>query len=337
MIRPEDILEVVRPFLQRISVRSNDNIMAICPFHVKENGLPEQHPSFWMTLRSGMWKCHACKSAGDLRSFLDSAGVPATLMSSTYAVVLSAAADALVDAPKVRALKMVRAQDAVIPEEYLGLFDLCPIELEKEGFHEETLRYFDIGYDTKNRCITYPLRNFRGELIGIRGRRGSNSGASRYKTYGPPEFRAWDLPPYEPPKTDWLWNFHRVAYQLYARRDTSLVVTEGFKGGMWVHQAGITDVVALGGSAMSEEQQMLLERLGATLYMFLDNDDSGRHGLRDMIRRLSASTRIRVVDYDAPQPTDLAPSEVLRALNNAPSLFEWRRTCLEKTPKRWNV
>lgn len=326
-----DILTVVSPYLSRISIRARDNIMAICPFHVKPNGLPEQHPSFWMNVGTGIWKCHACKQAGDLRSFFEHAGVSPRAMDTTLAEVLNAATKRLEDLPKLQTLKIVRAEDPVLPEEYLGLWDNCPRALERDGFLEETLRYFDVGYDTRNECITFPLRNYLGKLIGIRGRRGTGA-YSRYKTYETPEYRAWGLPPAAPPKTNWLWNYHRVAHSLYAKHDTRIVVVEGYKACMWVHQAGVPDVVALGGSSMSEEQQMLLERLGATLYLFLDNDDSGQRGLRDLVRRLSASTKLLIPTYNTTQPTDLSPDKVLGALDNAATLLQWRRLCLEKTP-----
>lgn len=325
-----EIAEVAEKYLSRISPRANQNIMAVCPFHVKPDGSPERNPSFWMSLKSGHWLCHSCHQRGDLREFLKLVGVPPRVIDLMYAGLLEDASQELVPKPKVQRLKVLRANEPIIPEEALGLFDLCPIALENEGFNEEVLHSFDVGYDERNGYITFPLRDFTGRLIGIRGRSTRPYGP-RYKTYGPQEYRAWGLPEAQPPKTDWLWNFSRVAPLVYIENRPSIFVVEGFKAAMWLHQWGWPDVVALGGSTMSEAQQMMLERLGGIIYLFLDNDDAGVKGRKEISRRLVHSLEVRIVTYDAPQPTDMGREAIMQALERSSSYFRWRHTCLERT------
>jgi DNA primase len=122
----------------------------------------------------------------------------------------------------------------------------------------------------------------------------------QYKVYKE-EYRTWDLPPYETDKSLLLWNAHKVL-----TNPGPLVIVEGFKGCMWVHQAGIPNVVALMTKYMSWAQRWLIQKHGRPFVLMLDNDDAGIQGTMDISKSLAeVSPLVRIVDYDEDQPTDV--------------------------------
>ena len=54
-----DIHFIANQFLQKVRKSGPENIMALCPFHVKSDGSEEKHPSFAMSLTNGLWFCHS--------------------------------------------------------------------------------------------------------------------------------------------------------------------------------------------------------------------------------------------------------------------------------------
>ena len=149
----------------------------------------------------------------------------------------------------------------------------------------------------------------------------------RYKVYDK-EYLDFGLPERKTEKRALLWNAHKVLIQHAFQTDPSekyVVVTEGFKAVMRVAQAGITNVVGLLGSYMSNEQQWILERLAdGPIFMMLDNNEAGRSGQLDATKRLVKTVpRVWVVDYDAPQPSELHPTAIPTALLAAKPALTW--------------
>jgi len=210
----------------------------------------------------------------------------------------------------------------VLPESTLGLFDYCPLGLIEEGFHEDILRRFDIGYDTKHQRITFPIRDIAGRIVGISGR--SVVGDGRYKVYAHNEYKAWELPLIQTDKSKFLWNIDKVYPQAWHDPNPSIILAEGFKACMWIWQAGFRNVVALMGSSMSKDQQKLLERLGGRLTLFLDNDDAGQKGTFWIGRQLHLRIpRVSVAIYDTKQPTDLSSDQVRETVERSVEYNDW--------------
>jgi DNA primase len=113
----------------------------------------------------------------------------------------------------------------------------------------------------------------------------------------------------------------------------ALVVVEGFKACMWVWQAGIKNVVALLGTYLSKEQRWIIERIGAPVYLFLDNNDAGITGIHKSAQQLRHSTKLFVIEYperlqedDKAQPDKLTVEEIWEQRNSAVSYFDWKST-----------
>jgi len=323
------VLEVANGYLHGIKRSGPENIMAICPFHTRQDGTPERNPSFALSLTTGLWICHTCKERGTFRSLLRALEVPGNVIQTRYEVLFEELSRNLERKP--RPDKVILDPNPPLDESCLGLFDYVSEQMLEWGFTEETLRDFNVGFDIKNFRITFPLRDFAGRLMGISGRTVIDA-MPRYKIYDEKDFAPWGVQSRKVERSSLIWNMERVYPENYFKNRPDIVVVEGFKACMWVYQAGIRNVVALVGSYMSEQQCMILERIGGPYYFFLDNDLAGLKGKSYGMRRLSRSCEVYVVPYEEKQPTDLTSNGVLQALDEAQDYFTWstRRSTNER-------
>lgn len=299
--------------------------MAICPFHRKANGQEENTGSFSMSIRTGLWYCHSCHEKGRLRKFLVDVGVSAVELEHRYKVVLEDAAKSLPLPPDPLRPTPIVNVNTPLEESWLGLFDNCPVALvEEDGFPEALLQQLDIGFDEKHQRITFPLRDWKGALIGISGRALGRK-SPRYKVYDR-EYLAWGLPNRTTEKRKILWNADRVLARLKEHpEERYVVVVEGFKACLRVLQAGLHNAVALLGSYLSVEQLWILEKMGVPVYVMLDNNEAGLVGRMHACHTLMKSLPVRLVEYNynISQPSDLTPEEICDAFFEAPLYTSW--------------
>lgn len=332
MATHDDIAYIANQYLAKVRKSGPENVMAICPFHVKADGSEERTPSFAMSLVNGLWFCHSCQSSGNLFTFLRDIGLNRREIEFKYRGIINAAARAL--PVKLDPLHVDVVSLNPIEEGLLGIFDNCPIALLNNGFHESTLRHFGVGFDLHHTRITFPIRDLAGNLVGISGRSVVSDSWPRYKIYEK-EFEVFGLPARLGwNKSAYLWNANDVYPQLFFEpRPAYVVIVEGFKACMWLWQAGIKNVVALLGTYLSPTHQWILERLGATVYLFLDNNKAGRVGTLAAGSKLSKSLNINIIPYperlanesDA-QPDSLTEEEVLEQWHSAIAYYTWLTT-----------
>ncbi len=306
------VRETVDKHLKRVRLSGSNNIVALCPFH------DDRSPSFSMSLVNGLFICFSCGAKGNFRQFLTQLGMTPEEIKYHYGQTLQTLKKNAPPPPDPTKPGVVMETNRHIPEELLGIFNFCPIDLVEEGFEEETLRAFQIGVDKKHERITFPIRDLHGHLVGISGRAMRDDQEPRYKVYDK-EYQSWDLPPYDTDKGACLWNSHEV----YARRRNTatndpIVIVEGFKACMWLKQAGVPDVVGLMTAAMSWQQLWILSRLGNRYITMLDNNDAGVQGTINVTRELAkVSQDVRVVEYNEEQPSDVPREDVLEVVFNA--------------------
>lgn len=301
-----------------ITGRSGANdVMAICPFHLNAQGVPERSGSFAFSLESGLWYCHACGDGGGFRSFLRKLGYEEGDVEDSLLSIASAAA---AERPRVGLWPGYLPPSSHVPEYLLSLFDTgekVPVEARRWGFRKTTLQHFDVGYDPKNLRITFPLRDRGGRLVGFSGRTVGSSKA-RYKVYGPYEYRKWGVEgPVEVEKGQLLWNLEPVEASLRFSWDAKILVVEGFKACMWLWQLGFHNTLALMGSSMTEVQQRILESLGGTLYLFLDNDKAGEKKNEIANRLAGCGCSVHVPVYPTHQPDQLTVEQVKDAIETS--------------------
>jgi DNA primase len=178
------------------------------------------------------------------------------------------------------------------------------------GITEEVAKKFGVGLfpgrGSMSGRVVIPISNERGDLIAYAGRSIDGSDP-KYKL--PTGFA----------KSKVLFNLNRVLSEKNSPVENKLViVVEGFIDCIKVHQAGLSNVVALMGSSMSEEQQKLLSQFQKVI-IFLDGDDAGRGGAQEIAMRLMQLTFVRIMDLpDGKQPDQLSSEEIKSIL--APAL-----------------
>jgi DNA primase len=315
----DDIEATIRDVLSKyidgpIRRAGPNNVVMRCPFH------SDNSPSFAMSVRNGLYICYACGEKGGFRQFLAKVGLTRQDISYHFSVLLEQLRNNAPPPPNPGNPEGVIVADTNrhIPEELLGVFHRCPEMLLDEGFKEKTLLHFGVGVDAKHNRITFPLRDLEGTLVGVSGRAMEDSAPMRYKVYKD-EYRTWDLPPYETDKSRLLWEAHRVLPAVMQPGKHRVVVVEGFKALMWLHQAKIPNVVALMTKYMSWTQQWILEKMGGPYVLMLDNDEAGSEGTVAITRALAKQTNeVYIAEYDERQPTDIQRMrDVRKVVENA--------------------
>lgn len=324
----DDVMTIAQTYLQRVRRSGPENVMSLCPFHMKVDGSPEKHPSFAMSLTRGLFFCHSCGEKGNLRTFLKLIGLSRSEIELRYGLLIEAANKNLPPRPDPLHPQVVSTNP--LPEALLGMFDYAPNVLLQAGYSIDTLRRFDVGFDAQHYRITYPIRDLKGQLVAISGRTVIDAWP-RFKVYTK-EYELWDLPARpEPDKRQLLYNSHATYPAVYFNTEGGdVVIVEGFKACMWLWQAGITSVVALLGTYLSWEQQWMVERMGGTVYLFLDNNDPGHIGCLKAGEKLAKSLRVRVMQYperlvenEDAQPDNCTPEELHESKEHAPDYYQW--------------
>jgi len=317
----DEVYAIAQKYLRKIKRTGPENIMAICPFHRKMNGQEESTPSFTMSLTRGLYFCFACQERGNLTTFLKNVGVSTFIMEKVYGSVIHAVRS---QAPRPKdPLRPAIFDNSPLPESLLGFFDYCPTDLLDEGFDEELLQKYDVGFDQANMRITFPLRDMSGNLVGISGRTVIDE-YPRYKVYDT-EYERWGHPYRRVNKRSVLWNADRVYPSAFFKNNARVVLVEGFKACLRLIQCGVPDTVALLGTYLSPEQRWILERIGGQVYLMLDNNEWGQVGTARVGAILAASLPVKIVEYpeDKPQPSDLGPAEIKEALENSKDYYLW--------------
>lgn len=311
----EQVLSICKQYLKKPKRSGNDNIMALCPFHDNVNT-----PAFAMSVSTGLWFCFGCHARGNLFSFLKLMGLGQARIKRDYQILLDDLGKAM--GPRFDPSRPGVREVEPLDESLLGVFNQCPLGMIEEGFSEEILQQFEVGFDDLHQRITFPLRDLEGRLVGISGR-ATFPTSMRYKVYDK-EYEDFELPARQTNKSIVLWNAHNVFPAIHHQRRAFVVVVEGFKACMRVAEGGITNVVALLGSTMTDHQKWILSHLGAEIYLMLDNNKAGQDGTKYIGSTLGPSLGVRIVKYDQEQPSDIPASDIPSVVSNNVDYYAWR-------------
>ncbi len=293
--------------------KAGSNFKALCPFH------SEKTPSFMVSSELQIFKCFGCGESGDVISFLqkydgmefyealkylaEKTGVKLepfgksdsgskdklyrinSLISRFYHYILlnhPAGSVALNYLLKDRGLKK-----NTIETFNLGYSPDHPIAfkkylVEKKGVTLRELQEVGVVYQKEGRLydrfrgrIIFPLLDHRGNTIGFAGRilpHDKNKEIAKY---------------INTPETV-IYHKSKVLYGLsYVKNDIKkegyVIVVEGELDMISSWQAGIRNVVAIKGSALTEEQTKLLTRFTKNLVFALDADFAGDEAVKRAI------------------------------------------------------
>jgi DNA primase len=309
---PEEVIRAIQDSVDIVDVvsryvtlkRSGRNFQGLCPFH------EEKTPSFTVFPESRRFKCFGCGEGGDVLGFLMKRGGLRFIEA-----VEDLAREANIPLPREQedpgeAERARVRTDALRALEFAAKFYSAVLArdagqrardyLERRGFSAETLSAFRVGFapddpeallgyarqkgipldalamaglvrrndsgryfDMFRGRVTFPIHDLRGRVIGFGAR-----------TLGD------DQPKYLNSPDGPLFHKSREMYGLHLAREAArvagrLLVVEGYTDVMHCHQAGLKEVAAGLGTALTRENAQQLRRFGVPVFLVFDGDEAG--------------------------------------------------------------
>ena len=328
-----DIVKVVEEYVRL--KKTGSRWVGLCPFH------NEKTPSFGVNVTHQFYKCFGCGAGGDVIKFVmevervtffealkliaERNGIPmpkrqeysdpeSRRRASLYDIheIAADAFRANLQGPNGAAARAYLAKRGVKPEvaaEFgLGLSDRSGSHLlrilEQKGFPPEPIeqsglvsrRESDGGlFDRFRGRLMFPIHNESGKVIAFGGRALAEGDEPKYLNS---------------PKTDLydkgyvLYNLHRAKGPI--RKAERAVLVEGYMDVIGVYAAGVREVVASCGTALTNTQVRSLKRHSPNIVVNFDPDTAGASATEKSIQMLlEEGMFVRILQLDG----DMDPDE----------------------------
>jgi DNA primase len=158
-----------------------------------------------------------------------------------------------------------------------------------------------VPYDRFRDRIIIPIQDQRGRVIAFGGRTLNNDVQPKY-------LNSPETPLFH--KSQTVFNFHRA--RAAAQKESQLVAVEGYLDAISLYQAGIQNVVALMGTAFTEDQIQSLWRLAREPVICFDRDKAGIAAAERSLDRVLPLIHTGVSFRYAFLPLGLDPDELVR-------------------------
>jgi DNA primase len=321
-----DITEIIGGFV-RLKKRGA-NYLGLCPFHQEKN------PSFTVSPAREIYKCFGCGRSGNAIGFLmehEKYSYVEALrwLAQKYGVEVEET-----ETRPEQKLQQQLADSLYIINQFAQKFfsdtlwvteegqDIGLSYLRERGFREDTIRKFQLGYAPDQRDAftrkalearysleglqkaglvlvrdEKPVDNYRGRIIfPVHNQTGKVCG------FGARIIRSNDrAPKYINTPENEIYVKSRILYGSYLarqaidRQDECLLV-EGYTDVISLHQAGIENVVASGGTSLTPEQLRLVKKYTDNLTILYDGDAAGvKAALRGLDLALAESLNVKLV------------------------------------------
>lgn len=235
--------------LKRVKIRGNE-IHASCPFSERHLFGKDSHPSFSINIDKGVYNCFSCGIKGTLEN----------LVSRIKGISESDAVDWLESNSFSKFQRELRDKKIheipeIIPDGLLFYFD--KVDNDYAEVYSGEVDNID--------CFIYPVRNIDGNLVGAMAR----SKKDKFHKI--------------------MWNMKKKLY-LYGEdkvdKEKQLVIVEGPGDVIALRKSGLTNVVALMGITVSNEQAEKLLYLSSEFVIWLDRDRAGAKGMKGLFKKL---------------------------------------------------
>ena len=301
-----NIVEIVSTYTD-LGQRGKD-YWGLCPFH------DERTPSFKVNPHDKLYYCFGCEASGDVFRFVEEKeglDFPQAVesLAERYGVELERDdEDPRAEEARRRRARLweVLERTAAFYVSYLWKGSKRECEkartyLAERGLREEVLRDFGVGlapsawdqvltrgqragfkveellgagliqkgrqgghYDRFRSRITFPIRDQRGRVLGFGAR--ALSADSKPKYLNSPEGELYR-------KSHTLYGIDRARGPIAKARRA--IVVEGYTDVLALHQAGVTEAVAVMGTAITPEQLSMLSGLTDSVVLAMDADRAG--------------------------------------------------------------
>lgn len=338
--------------------KAGSNFKGLCPFH------SEKTPSFMVSPELQIFKCFGCGKAGDVFTFLEEyegmefyealkilaeraniklkqVGLEKRGIKERYYQINSWLAYfyhyVLLKHPRGKhaldyLLKERELKLETIKKFKLGYSPNIPLALKgymvdkkKVSFDELTTlgiiyRKGTLSFDRFRGRVIFPLMDHRDNTIGFAGRiLPEDKDKDLAKYINTPE-----TPIYH--KSQTLYGLSEVKGEI--KREKKAVIVEGELDMLSSWQAGIKNVVAIKGSALTEEQVKLLSRFGKTVILALDSDIAGNEAAKKGIfiaQKKGFDVKVATLK-DYKDPDDMArkdPEGLKEIINGAVNIWDF--------------
>jgi DNA primase len=181
-------------------------------------------------------------------------------------------------------------ENKVVSQNELDRYGVIPYKnWLDQGLSIRTQKYFHVGIDVKSDRITFPIHNRSGELIGVKARYVGKNKEIEDK------YKYLYLVPCN--KSIEFFNFHRALPHIVSQKE--VIVVEGAKTVMYLHQWGYRNAISIEGDTLSDEQIKLLKELGIDIkYIFVWDKDKDVQFVYNEINRLKGRMRYSIYDKD---------------------------------------
>lgn len=321
-----DIIEIVGSFIKL--KKRGANYLGLCPFH------NEKSPSFTVSPAKEIYKCFGCGRSGNTIGFLMEHEKYSYVEALRWlAQKYNVEVEETETSPEQK-LQQLSADSLYIINNFGQQFftnalfntdegqDIGLSYLKERGFREEIIRKFQIGYNSEARDSfakaainaqynlellqksglvairdERPVDNYRGRIIfPVHNQSGKVLG------FGARILKKNDkAPKYINTPENEIYVKSKILYGSYFARmaidkaDECLLV-EGYTDVVSLHQAGIENVVASGGTSLTPDQLRLVKKYTNNLTIIYDGDNAGiKAALRGLDLALEESLNVKLV------------------------------------------
>src|SRR4051812_25410232 len=351
-----DMVELVgaRSDLRRVGSRWT----GLCPFH------DERTPSFSVNAENKLYHCFGCQESGDAIDFVQATeGLDfpeaVEVLAERYNVELKREQED----PQAEERRMRQQRLLKLVERATGYYERVLWEspeagkareyLAGRGLGEEVLRKFRVGYAPSAwdsvilaaQRLGFSREDIAAAGLGARGRSGGFYDRFRARImfpladprgrvlgFGARSMRDDQGPKYVNTSENELYRKGRQLFGIdHARgpaaRAGRVVAVEGYTDVLALHQAGVTESVAIMGTALTQEQMTGLAQAASTVYLALDADRAGQEA---MLRaaRAAIEKKLSLLVVDMPEGRD--PAELVA--EDGPDAFRSRLESAREVP-----
>ncbi len=327
------ITEVLQDYVQL--KKAGTNFKAVCPFH------SEKSPSFIVSPAKQIWHCFGCGLGGDIFEFIK---LIENVEFSEALKILADRAGVELRKPTAEQIQVGEKRDVlyeindqaaeyfvkVLWESNAGSEALA--YLKKRGLTDQTIKHWQLGFapddfhyledfltksfdkkdielagliiksdkdssyfDRFHDRVMFPIINLHGQVVGFTGR----------LLHDKPNTGKYVNSPETP-----IYNKSQVIYGLYQgknliRKENRAILVEGNMDVIACHQVGFTQTVATSGTALTQQQLIVLKRLCENLIFAFDSDAAGSNATKRALElALNAGFNVKIANLAGAKDPD---------------------------------
>jgi len=370
---PDNIIDQVREKTDIVEVVSNyitlkkigRNYKTTCPFH------NEKTPSFIVSPDKQIYHCFGCGAGGNVFSFLmkhENMEFPeAVEMLAKKAGITLPHFSGQKDEADSFSNQLYRINELACQffQERLANNGAAKEYLSSRGVGDETIKKFKIGYAPNSweaLIIFFKSKNLHSSVLEKAGLAIANDKGSHYDRFRnriifpimdvrdrPIGFgaRVMDasLPKYINSPETVVYSKGRNLYGMNfskeaIKKEGYALVVEGYLDFLIPYQAGVKNIIATLGTALTPDQMKLLKRFSNTVIMVYDPDEAGEAAsLRNLDLFISEDMNVYIAELENGLDPDsyirkFGTEEFLKIIKSSKNLFDYK---LDKLTKRFNI